>query len=309
MPDIGENGVIDNVDGEQTPAQLAEERDVKALEKEYMVARKFDEEARKQYQIDRGYASGAKSKNWASDANLIGSFIDILTSFLYARDPDVTALAAKNVGGVDEDGALFAETAGIVVSRLWKKGRLKKAVRKQVRSALSVGPGWLKVILTHDTRIDPVVQKELNEVEEKVKMQEFLQEQLQSEEDEQGNPLDDEEISVKLAELNRVRKSLQSKLEKVHRTGLAIDYVNADDMTVSLDVADLSDHLEANWNANEIYIRTDQLRSRFPRLTAKDVQAAEQYHQVRPRKSVEQDAMFSDATADTSMRYKKGAAY
>jgi len=297
MPDIDDNGIIDNVDGEQSDEELQEERAVKALEEEYTQARKFDEDARKQYREDRGYASGKKLKNWASDANLIGTFIDILTSFLYARNPDVSAKAAENVGGVDEDAVDFAETAGIVVSRLWKKGRLKKAARKLVRSSLSVGPGWLKVIMTHEFKNDPVIQGKLNDLEDNVQRLEFIQTQLQ---DESGDEdLDDDETTLKLEELQRLKVSLNEKLEIIHRSGLAIDFVQADDVQVSLDIADLSDHLDADWNGNEIYVRKDDVRRRFKRLTKKDIESVVTYNQVRPKKRTSDDSGFDTSYHDT----------
>ena len=307
MPDINENGVIDNVDGEQSEEELQEEKAVKALEAEYVQARKFDEDARKQYREDRGYASGNKIKNWASDANLIGTFIDILVSFLYAKNPEVSAKAAMNVGGVDEDAVDFAETAGIVVSRLWKKGRLKKAARKLVRSTLSVGPGWLKVIMTHEFKNDPVIQGKLNDLEDNVQRLEFIQTQLQ---DESGDEdLDDDETSLKLEELSRLKVSLNEKLEIIHRSGLAIDFVMADDLQVSLDVADLSDHLDADWNGNEIYVRKDDIRRRFKRLTAKNIESAVMYNQVKPKRRTNHDddfrSSYHDGGEQDNARYLK----
>lgn len=298
MPDIDDDGVIDNVDGPQNDAVQAEEKDVEALTAEYKAARKFDKDAFEQYAIDRSYAAG-KSKNWASDANLIGTFIDILVSFMYARDPDVSAKAAKNIGGVRQDAVDFAETAGIVVSRLWKKARLKRSVRKLVRSAYSVGPGWLKVIMTHETKNDPVVQKDLNDIQENIEQLEFVQRQL-SDPEESGDFTEDE-TSVKLSELRRQQENLQNKLEVIHRSGLAIDYVRGEDMQVSLDVADLGDHLDADWNANRIYLQKDSARARFKRLTAKDMQSAVCYNQVKPKK---RDALapdpFENATKETA---------
>jgi hypothetical protein len=303
MPDINEAGVIDNVDGEQSEEELQEEKAVKALESEYVQARKFDEDARKQYREDRGYASGNKLKNWASDANLIGTFIDILVSFLYAKNPEVNAKAAVNVGGVDPDAVDFAETAGIVVSRLWKKGRLKKAARKLVRSTLSVGPGWLKVIMTHKYKNDPVIQGKLNDLEDNVQRLELLQVQLQ---DESGDEdLDDDDTKLKLEELSRLRVSLNEKLEVIHRSGLAIDFVMADDMQVSLDVADLADHLDADWNGNEIYVRKDDLRRRFKRLTAKNIESAVMYNQVKPKKRTNDDAGYDGGSEQDGAKYLK----
>ncbi|KKM06569.1 hypothetical protein LCGC14_1742670 [marine sediment metagenome] len=282
MADISEEGIIDNVDGDQSDADEAEEKAVNALAKEYKQGRKFDSDAYDQYGIDRAYASGDSGKNWASSANLIGTFIDILSSFLYARDPDVSASAAKNVGGIDPDNVAFAETAGIIVSRLWKKGRLKKAARKMVRSTLSVGPGWLKVIMTHETRVDPVVQTALNDLEDNVQRLELVQKQLQDPEGDEN--LTDDETTVKLQEMELLKVSLTEKLEVIHRSGLAIDFVQAENMQVSLDVDSISDHLDANWNANKTYVLKDNARSQFKRLEKKDFESATIYNQIKPKK-------------------------
>lgn len=254
-----------------------EKKCVKKMREEYDAARKFDEDAREQYNKDRAYASGAALKHWASSANLIGSFIDILVSFLYARDPDITATASSTVGGVTQDAKDFAETASIVDSRLWKKGRMKKACRKQLRSTLSVGVGWLKIIMTHETRRDPLVQKKLNDLEDNMQRLQANQTELQEGE------LSADEIVVKLKEAEQLKISLQAQLEVVYRYGVAIDFVPAEDMQVSLDVNDLSDHLDADWNANEMYVLTSKLREKFPRLSAEDVKKATCYYQHKAK--------------------------
>lgn len=82
---------------DETPAAAAEKKLVKKLFDEYKVARDFDKFARQRYTRDRRYASGSANKLWASDANIIGAFIDILVSFLYAKDPDVSSRPAAHV--------------------------------------------------------------------------------------------------------------------------------------------------------------------------------------------------------------------
>lgn len=74
-----------------------EKEQVEKLRKEYQSARAFDECVRTRYAQNRSYASGKALKLWYSTANLIASFIDILVSFLYAKDPDVSVLPAKQV--------------------------------------------------------------------------------------------------------------------------------------------------------------------------------------------------------------------
>src|SRR5882762_4546711 len=66
------------------PGKESEEAQVKALWEEYTEAYEFDKDARKQFALDRRYAAGTADMTWAVSANLIGSFIDILCSTLYA---------------------------------------------------------------------------------------------------------------------------------------------------------------------------------------------------------------------------------
>jgi hypothetical protein len=70
-----------------------EAADVKRWFEKIDQARKFDEEARKQYVRDRRYARG--DSGFEVDANILGTFIDISESFLYARQPDIDVLPAR----------------------------------------------------------------------------------------------------------------------------------------------------------------------------------------------------------------------
>lgn len=287
----------------QDEATQAESAQVKELIDEYDEARKFDAAAREQYAVDRGYASGQKIKNWASDANLIGSFIDILVAFLYARNPDVSAKAAPQVGGVSKDNQSFAETATIVVSNLWKKARLKRAARKQVRATLTVGVGWLKVIMNNETRQDPQVKSQLNDISDNIAELQATQQMIAD----PDSQLEQDELSAELAKLERLQVSLQNRLEVVHRYGVAIDFVKADDMQVSLDVDDICDHLDADWNGNEMYVPVKTLRKRFPRLTEKDIRMATCYYSKKPTTRKEQeDAAYGGGGAETA-RYTKAS--
>tara|TARA_R100001143_G_scaffold28420_2_gene28090 strand:+ start:8270 stop:10249 length:1980 start_codon:yes stop_codon:yes gene_type:complete len=285
---------------EQDAEAAKEAKDVKALADEYVAARKFDEPARKQYAKDRSYANGKAGATWASNANLIGAFIDILTSFLYARDPNVSSKAAKRVGKTKQDDVDFAETMGIIIPYLWRRGRLKKAARKMLRSSLSVGPGWLKVIMTHETRNDPKIESKLNDLEDNVRRLEAGEQRLK----ENGDEMSEDEIVAEKAELERLRESLRSRLEVVHNLGLAIDFVQGENMQVSLDVNDLTDHLDANWNADEQFVPIADLTTEFPRLTEKDVQKAEKYYQLAIQPNNENDES-PDYTAKGSGRYTR----
>lgn len=71
---------------EEAALQLREQREVQRWLDRIKQARKFDEPAREQYVKDRRYARG--DSGFEVDANIVGTNIDILESFLYAKDPD-----------------------------------------------------------------------------------------------------------------------------------------------------------------------------------------------------------------------------
>jgi hypothetical protein len=89
-----EQGVVG---GDENEIPTSEREIVKKTWDEYSTACTFDKNFRQRITRDRRYASGTANKHWASDANIIGAFIDILVSFLYAKDPDVSARPAAHV--------------------------------------------------------------------------------------------------------------------------------------------------------------------------------------------------------------------
>lgn len=170
---VGADGQIDKKKQQEYAA-------VKKNVKEYDSAREFDKNARRRYAIDRRYAAGTADTNWAVSANLIGSFIDILVSFLYARNPDVSVKKSPQVNAAGtKDMEDFAKTLEIVISKLWKNGRLKESARRMVRSGLTTGPGWLKVILIAEGTNLPQMEAELGDVRDNMARLEALKAELQ----------------------------------------------------------------------------------------------------------------------------------
>lgn len=78
---------IDSGAAQPEPGREREAQDVKRWFKRIMQARKFDEVSRRQYAKDRRYARG--DSGFDVDANIAGTNIDILESFLYAKNPDI----------------------------------------------------------------------------------------------------------------------------------------------------------------------------------------------------------------------------
>ena len=264
---------------ERTPEQKEEDRQeakaVKALLKTYNIARAFDKDARKAYAQDRLYASGKANPDWAVDANMIGTFIDILVSFLFAKDPDISSVPGEQVGRTpDLNAELFADTMKIVIRRLWKDARLKKAVRKALRSSLSIGPGWIKSIMVTQSKTDPIVEQDLNDAQDNMARLMATRKEIMEDD---GLTKDEMDLKVQAAEL--LTASLTEKLEVIIRRGLALDFVRGEDVQVSLDVSELSDYLDANWVANQMFVEKGDVRGMFDRLTREDMQEAKVFYQ------------------------------
>ena len=316
MVDAVDEGVM-AADAEATNEALARAKEeeknvVKALWQEYETAREFDKEARAQYAIDRRYAAGTANLDWVVKANLIGAFIDILVSFLYARNPDVSARKAPRVDntGTSQDDD-FARTIELVVSSLWKSpsARLKHNARSMVRSTLSVGVGWVKAIMVSNGTNIPQLQNELNDTRKNLEQIEAVSARLLAQqsqeaayealdgyevappapampapdEDNQYCQMSQEELDVERARLNELQASVQNRLEVAIRKGLAVDFVAAEDMQVSLDVPTICDYTTARWVANAIYRPVDRLQSSFPRLTEADVKKVKCYYQRKTK--------------------------
>lgn len=321
--------VDESVEAGADPDKQKEYAAVKKAQQEYDQARTFDKYARRQYAIDRRYAAGTANANWAVTTNLIGSFIDVLTSFLYARNPDVSvkkAAQVNNSGTRNLDD--FAKTMEIVISKLWKQGQLKANARRMVRSGLSTGVGWMKVILVSEGTNIPQMESDLNDARDNMARLEALKAELQVVPDpveiapEMGTLLDGisnvpqwpagmetidveltvggkphkcelspEEYDAKMAEMQDLQASLEHKVEVALRKYLAIDFIPADCVQVSLDVRYISDYRNAGWVSNDIYRTVDEAKALFPKLTEEELRSARKYYQKRTNVAVSVDPM------------------
>lgn len=269
-----------------SPDELEKEQKVvKQFWKDYDEGRKFDENFRKQIAIDRRYSAGTSDLSWAVTTNLIGAYIDILVALLYARDPDVSVSKSPQVeeSGTDQMEA-FPRTLQIVISHLWKKGKLKRSARKATRSVLTTGEGWLKAFLVSEvTPNADTYQTELNDARE-------LQAHLTAEKELLEDPtMSPDELEAKQAEVAALMVSLEDKLEVAIAKIFVVDHVPSENMQVSNDVAQVSDYLDANWIGNEKFIKWDDALAQYPRLTENDLKGAKAYYQRGPKELTTRD--------------------
>lgn len=288
-------------------------------------AREFDKEARRQYVIDRRYARGVSAFEVA--VNLIGTYIDIMCAFLYARDPDVSVRQAKRVQApklvppkppqlpTPEMIALtpdvqvkaiaelqeyipqieayqaeverrreearqrkrFCETLEIIVSRLWDNADLKAQALRWVRSALTVGIGWLKVTWQERMGQDPIVVGQINDLKDNIDRAAALRESIAA------NDVADHDLAV--AELKRQMYALQQQIEVVVSRGLAADFAAAEDITVSDGVTSVLEYKDAGWIDHRIFKRCSEAEAMFPRIRAK-IKLATKYSQRKPKDDI-----------------------
>jgi len=299
--DEGENGgalgaVSDGINAASTKEEDEKQKEterklIRKLMGEYDESRSFDKPTRMGFAQDRKYAAGLADPSWASDANLIGSFIDVLVSFLYAQNPDVSVDAAEQTGQQPTDDATnFAETLEIIISKLWRMAKLKKTVRRQVRSSLSVGIGWMKCVMWSKKRPQPALEKELHDAEAQLARIAAIKAEVTEDDDLQ-------DLDVKTAELAQLIAGLRANILKRKEYGLDADFVRAEDLTLSLDVSTVADYEAADWLAEDMYIPRKALRVRFPRLTDEDADRATTYYQ-KNLPATEKSDVIQAATGD-----------
>lgn len=340
------------------PEYAREKADVDRWLTRIKEARKFDEDARRQYAIDRRYARG--DSGFEVDDNILGTFIDILVAFLYARDPDLDVLPARRVQPPDmesmreaaeefiandpqsqmqlqqitqqamsagswtglaagmnpaqagaqmaeeaqraalaemvlvrvkqvedaykrrkQNEKMFAETLELVVSRLWKNGKLKGRARTCVRSGLTIAAGWIKASWQERTAKDPKVLHRISDLKDNL---DKLNAQRAEMEEASGDDLD-----VLKADHERQLKALEAQVERVIARGFATDFVNGEDITVAPGVA-LPDYLDAPWISHRVPMLIDDIVAEFalePEKKARITRFKPRKPQVRQNESAQ----------------------
>ena len=281
------------------PYSVSEDR-VKRLFEEIDNARDFDKAARKDYAFCRYYARG--DSHWEVATNLIGTYIDIMVAFLYARDPDVAAVVAASVGNRRKQEAKdFAKTMETVLSRSWRDIKLKRAAERWVRSVLTTGIGWLKSGWQETYETDPAI------IQRRRDIQENLAKIAQKREELNDGAADD--LEAREEELQALLHGLEQQTEELVYRGLFVDFVPAEHVQVSLNVQTIADIDGAKWVAHIHYPTLDEAKAKHPNLTDEDWSTVETFHINAPAAMSDQDktpAMRGDISESDADRYTGG---
>ena len=197
-----------------------------------------DKVARDRYNDDRRVARG--DTKWLVDTNLIGAILEVLESFVYAKDPDFEVSVSESVNNTRGKTLRdVTETQRIVVSRLLRDASLKRKGRRWVRSAQTVGAGWLKPSLSTRTERDPIVVSEINSLKENLARLQVLEDNLADGE------VGDE--GAARAEIQANITAAEAKLERQVANGIVLDVFPCDDVQVSPECGELVNYLDAPW--------------------------------------------------------------
>lgn len=232
-------------------------------------AYQHDESVFKRAEEDRKTARG--ESDWLVETNLVGAILEVLCSFTYAKDPDFEVRVSESVNNTRQKLLKEAtDTLRIVVSRTLRDAGLKRKGKRWVRAAKSVGVGWLKPALATRTERDPVVQSELNSLQENLKRLAVLEANLA-----EGEVCD--ELAAK-AEIEANVIALQAKLEREVPTGLVLDFFGIEDVQVSPECGELVNYLESPWIAYRTYKSKAEAQA-ITGWSAKELQGATIYAQ------------------------------
>ncbi|WP_146027631.1 hypothetical protein [Stenotrophomonas bentonitica] len=260
----------------EAQALLQEEADVANWHKLLKESRDFDCDARKGYALDRRYCRNLVDEAYNVSVPIAGTYVNLLTSFLYARDPEPAVVPAESVGSSRVKQAKeVGRTLEIVIASLWRKGRLKHSMDAMVRSGLSIGIGWVKVAWHRETERDPMTEQRIDDLRKKLQAVASIEAELT--EGSAANP------DLLRAQYNQQLQALESQVEQVVFNGLVADFVRGEDIQVSMDVATLKDYTVAPWIAHRTFLPYEDGLAAYPELRDELGKAETFYHAKRGR--------------------------
>lgn len=171
-----------------------------------------------------------------------------------------------------DDAKQFGSTLEIVISQLWKKGRLKPKAKPLVGSSLTVAIGWLKATWQERTGNDPIIQARINDLQDNIARLAATKECL-----EEGEGDED----AKRADLERQMLGLQAQVEVVVARGMAFDFVQAEDIQVAPECGAMTSYLDSPWIAHRTFMPIQAAKATLPKIAEK-LKSAATYGQVKP---------------------------
>lgn len=272
---------------------MREEADVGEWLRRIEAGRKLDEKARKGYAEDRRYCTGeADSDVYDVRVPIAGTYVNILTGYTYARDPEPSVEPAESLDGTDKDHVKqFAQGLDIVLSRTWRKARLKEAMDGVVRSGYTVALGWLKSAWHRETGANPQTAQQIQTLQQQLNALDVLGKDITN-----GGPT--ENIEAMRADYQRRLQTLQAEASRIHFNGPVKDFIRAEDIQVAPECPSLREYLNSPWIAHRYFLPLDTAKEKAPEV-ADLLDKATLYSRVDTDK---------EGSADCAEQYSKDAA-
>lgn len=284
MPEgIGyDQGIVATMDEAAESEQRRIEAEKKKLQKQQLIdkwhqkisrARKHDKPARERWADDRRVARG--ESKWLVDTNLIAAILEVLAAFLYAKNPDISVKPSPSANRqLLKEYRAVGETLEIMVSRMLKDAGLKRVAKRWVRGAMTVGVGWIKAAMQTRTERDPMIEKQINDIQDNIARMNALQRKLADGESDDNDATRQEFEDQMIA--------LQGQMERQVAEGLVLDLMAPEDVVVSPECGEIENYLNSPWVAFDMYKDLDDAMS-ITGWSKKDLEQANLYTQ-RPRK-------------------------
>ncbi len=299
-PETTDFALVDALDADAAAAQaqaaeaqriLQEEANVSAWQKRIDFARDFDKDARKGYARDRRYCRGSSDPQvFDVSVPIAATYVNILTGFLYARNPETSCQPADSAGASrTEDAKLLARTLEIVIDSLWKKGRLKAVADPFVRSGLSVGVGWFKAAWHRETERDPATEQQMGTLQQQIADLQSTERQLT-----EGYAPNPDDLR---AQYGQQLAALESTVEQVISSQLVLDFIRAEDMQCAVSLPCLRDYVTSPWNAQRIFMPLADAKAAYPEH-AERLDSATKFYNVRQTDTEKQADSVASSDAD-----------
>ena len=264
-------------------------------------SKKHDSFYRKRWAEDRKIARG--ESNLPVSTNLISAIMDVLSAFLYAKNPDLNARPSDSVDRQRlEAYREFAHTIEIMASRLLKDAKLKRQAKRWIRGAQTVGLGWLKVFMQTRTEKEPIMQSRINDLQDQIDKIRTKKIRMTLGEEDEGLLISEIESNIKAAE---------EKLEMTVAEGGVVDYTHPEDVIVAPECGEVENYLSAPWICFCAYKTKDETLAITKWETQEQVEYLEKANKYsqRPRKGEDGESGSTYAivgTDDDSAESKDG---
>ncbi len=219
------------------------------FQKEDDDAEKLEKTFREKWDVYRGYVAGTPTNTYTVQTNVIANKLQAVLPYIYARDPEVSVRPSEAVDESSYEAVKkFCSTSQIIVQQEAKRAQqLKRQVKRQVRSAQTVGHGWIKSCMVDDKRTDPYMATRLNTLTDNLAAIDALVAA------DQGSANDDD-MNLRREEILMNMQVVQSGMEVQTAKGTVIDMVRANDIMVAPSVRELIDYTSAPWIRQRIYM-------------------------------------------------------